>query len=100
MELETIDIPEIAKSLAEAHPSEILKFALENYSGGVGISFSGAEDVVLIDLASKLGGDFRIFRWIRAGFILKPTSSSTRSASITGSQLRFSSRRLRRYKSW
>lgn len=61
MELETIDIPEVANSLAEAHPSEILKFALEKYSGGIGISFSGAEDVVLIDLASKIGGNFRVF---------------------------------------
>jgi phosphoadenosine phosphosulfate reductase len=61
MELETIDISEIANSLAEAHPSEILKFALERYSGGIGISFSGAEDVVLIDLASKIGGNFRVF---------------------------------------
>ena len=61
MELETIDIPEIANSLADAHPSEILKFALERYSGGIGISFSGAEDVVLIDLASKVGGNFRVF---------------------------------------
>jgi phosphoadenosine phosphosulfate reductase len=61
MELETIDIPEVANSLAEAHPSEILKFALEKYSGGIGISFSGAEDVVLVDLASKIGGNFRVF---------------------------------------
>ena len=61
MELETIDIPEIANSLAEAHPSEILKFALERYSGGIGISFSGAEDVVLVDLASKIGGNYRVF---------------------------------------
>ena len=61
MELETIDIPEIANSLAGAHPSEILKFALERYSGGIGISFSGAEDVVLVDLASKIGGNYRVF---------------------------------------
>ena len=61
MELGTVDIPEIAKLLAERHPSEILQFALENYSGGIGISFSGAEDVVLIDLAAKIGGKFRVF---------------------------------------
>ena len=61
MAIETIDISEAAKTLAEAHPSEILKFALENYSGGIGISFSGAEDVVLVDLASKIGGKFRVF---------------------------------------
>lgn len=61
MELGTVDIPEIAKSLAERHPIEIVQFALENYSDGIGISFSGAEDVVLVDLASKVGGKFRVF---------------------------------------
>lgn len=61
MELGTVDIPEIAKSLAERHPIEIVQFALENYSDGIGISFSGAEDVVLVDLAAKVGGKFRVF---------------------------------------
>jgi phosphoadenosine phosphosulfate reductase len=61
MELGTIDIPEIAKSLAERQPIEIMQFALESYSGGIGISFSGAEDVVLVDLAAKVGGKFRVF---------------------------------------
>jgi phosphoadenosine phosphosulfate reductase len=61
MELGTVDIPEIAKSLAERHPIEIVQFALENYSNGIGISFSGAEDVVLVDLAAKVGGKFRVF---------------------------------------
>ena len=32
MELGTVSIPEIAKSLAERHPIEIVQFALENYS--------------------------------------------------------------------
>jgi len=61
MELETLDIPEIAKSLAERHPSEIMQFALENFKGSIGISFSGAEDVVLVDLAVKIGGNFKVF---------------------------------------
>ena len=61
MELGTVDIPEIAKSLAERHPIEIVQFALENYSDGIGISFSGAEDVVLVELAAKVGGKFRVF---------------------------------------
>lgn len=61
MALATIDISEVAKSLAEAHPGEVLKLAIEKYSGNIGISFSGAEDVVLIDLAAKMGGDFRVF---------------------------------------
>ena len=61
MELETLDIPEIANALAEKHPSEIMQFALENFGSGLGISFSGAEDVVLVDLAAKIGGKFRVF---------------------------------------
>ena len=61
MELGTVSIPEIAKSLAERHPIEVVQFALENYSDGIGISFSGAEDVVLVDLAAKVGGKFRVF---------------------------------------
>ncbi|MEJ2009023.1 MAG: phosphoadenylyl-sulfate reductase, partial [Acidobacteriota bacterium] len=61
MEIETLDIPEIAKSLAKRQPSEIIQFALENFGGGIGISFSGAEDVVLIDMAAKTGGNFRVF---------------------------------------
>lgn len=35
--------------------------ALEEYSSRIGISFSGAEDVVLVDMAAKLGGKFRVF---------------------------------------
>jgi phosphoadenosine phosphosulfate reductase len=61
MELGTVDIPEIARTLAGRHPIEIVQFALENYSDGIGISFSGAEDVVLVDLAAKVGGKFRVF---------------------------------------
>jgi phosphoadenosine phosphosulfate reductase len=61
MEIETLDIPEIAKSLAKRQPSEIIQFALENFGGGIGISFSGAEDVVLIDMAAKTGRNFRVF---------------------------------------
>jgi len=61
MGLETVAIPEVAKSLAERDPREILKFALENYSPNIAISFSGAEDVVLVDMAAKAGGKFRVF---------------------------------------
>ena len=61
MGLGTITIPEVAISFAERHPSEILQFALENYEGGIAISFSGAEDVVLVDMAAKIGGKFSVF---------------------------------------
>ena len=41
-------------------PREILKLALDNFDN-MAISFSGAEDVVLIDMASKITKDFRVF---------------------------------------
>ena len=52
---------ELAEQYAQMHPSEILALAFEKFSPSVGISFSGAEDVVLVDLAAKLGGKFRVF---------------------------------------
>lgn len=41
-------------------PQQILKLALEQFDN-IAISFSGAEDVVLIDMASKTGKPFRVF---------------------------------------
>lgn len=41
-------------------PQQILKLALEQYDN-IAISFSGAEDVVLIDMARKTGRPFRVF---------------------------------------
>jgi phosphoadenosine phosphosulfate reductase len=52
---------ELAESYATRHPQEILAFAIEEYSPDLAISFSGAEDVVLVDLASKLGANPRVF---------------------------------------
>ncbi len=61
-------IEELAESYAGRHPQDILAFALQEFSPHLGISFSGAEDVVLIDMAVKLSaGDsssrprFRVF---------------------------------------
>jgi phosphoadenosine phosphosulfate reductase len=61
MPIVTSTIQEIAEAYAERQPQDILAFALEEYSGRIGISFSGAEDVVLVDMAAKLGGKFRVF---------------------------------------
>ncbi len=62
MGLDTISIPEIAQSFAERDPGEIIQLAIENYSGGISVSFSGAEDVVLVDMAVKAGGgNFTVF---------------------------------------
>lgn len=51
---------QLAQDYADKSPREIIKLALENFER-VAISFSGAEDVVLIDLAHKLGMDFGVF---------------------------------------
>ncbi|MGH9450643.1 MAG: phosphoadenylyl-sulfate reductase [Terriglobia bacterium] len=55
------DIQTWGEANAGLHPRDILAFALENFSPRIGISFSGAEDVVLVDLAAKLGGNFQVF---------------------------------------
>lgn len=50
----------LASEYADKSPSEILALAF-NQPGEIAISFSGAEDVVLIDMASHLGKPFRVF---------------------------------------
>ncbi|MGH9400945.1 MAG: phosphoadenylyl-sulfate reductase [Terriglobia bacterium] len=59
--LSSSDIQKWGEANAGLHPREILAFALENFSPRIGVSFSGAEDVVLVDLAAKLGGAFKVF---------------------------------------
>ena len=52
----------LAAEFADKSPSEILELALSQHVGQeIAISFSGAEDVVLIDMASRLGKPFRVF---------------------------------------
>ncbi len=46
--------------LKDKKPTPILKAALENFDN-IAISFSGAEDVVLIDMALKIRRDFQVF---------------------------------------
>lgn len=50
-----------AASLADHDPRDIVALALREYSPDLAISFSGAEDVVLIDMASRAGYPFRVF---------------------------------------
>ncbi len=54
-------IIELAESLSQRHPQDILDHAIREYSPSIAISFSGAEDVVLVDLAVKAGGKFKVF---------------------------------------
>ncbi|MEO7192222.1 MAG: phosphoadenylyl-sulfate reductase [Vicinamibacterales bacterium] len=61
MALDATNIPAVAAEYATKEPQEILGLALRDYASNIAISFSGAEDVVLIDMAAKLGGAFRVF---------------------------------------
>jgi len=53
-------LEKLAKDYENKSPQEILEYALSNYRN-IAISFSGAEDVVLIDMAKKIRPDFRVF---------------------------------------
>ena len=50
----------LAVEYADKHPKEILARAFE-LEPNIAISFSGAEDVVLIDLARKVSKDLQVF---------------------------------------
>ncbi len=57
---EQLDIENLAKEYENRPPQEILELALGIFKN-IAISFSGAEDVVLIDMAKKTGKSFRVF---------------------------------------
>ena len=54
------DIEAFDAALSELQPKQIVKEALERFDN-IAISFSGAEDVVLIDLALKFKKDIQVF---------------------------------------
>lgn len=54
-------LDELDVELEQAGPQQIIKRALESFGNDIAISFSGAEDVVLIDMAHKAGVPFRVF---------------------------------------
>ncbi len=55
-----INIEQLAKEYENCSPQEIIELALGKFRN-IAISFSGAEDVVLIDMAKKTGKVFRVF---------------------------------------
>lgn len=61
MPLDLTSLAAVAATWAPRAPQEILRLALDEFSPAIGLSFSGAEDVVLIDMASKIGAPFRVF---------------------------------------
>jgi phosphoadenosine phosphosulfate reductase len=61
MVLDVLSIDTLAVELDTQHPSDILTFALREYGTAMAISFSGAEDVALIDMAARSSLPFRVF---------------------------------------
>jgi len=51
----------LALELSGKSPAEVMARVLEQYGARAAISFSGAEDVMLIDLAAKSGHPFSVF---------------------------------------
>lgn len=58
--MNTFDIQSIQTELQNKKPRSILKNALESFDN-IAISFSGAEDVVLIDMALNIRKDIQVF---------------------------------------
>lgn len=54
------DVQQWGKEYDEKSPQQILELAFEAVDN-IAISFSGAEDVVLVDMASKISKNFRVF---------------------------------------
>lgn len=54
-------VADLVDRCANKEPLEILGISLETFSPNIALSFSGAEDVVLIDLALKTGRSFEVF---------------------------------------
>jgi phosphoadenosine phosphosulfate reductase len=55
------ELEQAANTLAGSEPQEIVRWALERFGARCGIAFSGAEDVVLIDMAKKTELPFSVF---------------------------------------
>ncbi|WP_394753705.1 phosphoadenylyl-sulfate reductase [Crenothrix sp.] len=58
--MNNIDIAQLQAELSDKNPRIILKKALELFDN-IAISFSGAEDVVVIDMATKIRKDIQVF---------------------------------------
>jgi phosphoadenosine phosphosulfate reductase len=61
MALDVKNIPAVAAEYANRDPQETVALAIREYGPDIAVSFSGAEDVVLVDMAQRAGGRFRVF---------------------------------------
>ncbi len=60
MSITNLEIKQLAKTFDKRSPQEILQLGLERFQN-IAISFSGAEDVVLIDMAVRLHSSVKVF---------------------------------------
>ena len=58
---QNFNVAELAAAYANKSPQEILKLAFEHFGDELWISFSGAEDVVLVDMAWKINKQVKVF---------------------------------------
>lgn len=56
----TFDIETHARTFQDKGPDDVLRFAYRKFDN-IAISFSGAEDVVLVDMASRINPDIQVF---------------------------------------
>mmetsp|Transcript_26715 Transcript_26715/g.103824 ORF Transcript_26715/g.103824 Transcript_26715/m.103824 type:complete len:287 (-) Transcript_26715:226-1086(-) len=63
MVLDTAEIEKLTEDFEEndTEPEELIAYMLNRFPGEVGIAFSGAEDVALIEYARRTGLPFRVF---------------------------------------
>jgi phosphoadenosine phosphosulfate reductase len=57
----TTEIDHLTEDYKDSSPQEILEYALNRFGTGISIAFSGAEDVVLIDMATRIRPDVSVF---------------------------------------
>ena len=55
-----LDVTTINEEFADKRPKDLIKHAIETH-GKLAVSFSGAEDVVLIDMATKIDPNVQVF---------------------------------------
>ncbi len=60
MTLSTLEIRRLAKEYEARDPQDILRLALGRFEN-IALSFSGAEDVVLVDMAARIDKDVQVF---------------------------------------
>ena len=58
---QAFDVAELAATYANKSPQDVLKLAFEHFGDDLWISFSGAEDVVLVDMAWKINKGGKVF---------------------------------------